>query len=122
MGDHDQTYRERRPSPELAPYLSAVWIQEVSPGAAPYMHRTVPNGGIELACRIGAMPRLDGPQTGPTEEVLEPGAIVVGVRFRPGAAPSVLGLPAAELVDLTLGADELWGARGAALGEEVAAA
>ena len=122
MGDHDQTYRERRPSPELAPYLSAVWIQEVSPRAAPYTHRTVPNGGIELACRIGATPHLAGPQTGPTEEVLEPGAIVVGVRFRPGAAPSVLGLPATELVDLTLGAEELWGTRAAALGERVAAA
>jgi hypothetical protein len=122
MGDHDQKYRERRPSPELAPYLSAVWIQEVSPGAAPYTHRTVPNGGIELACRIGAMPHLAGPQTGPTEEVLEPGTVVVGVRFRPGAAPSVLGMPATELVDLTLGAEALWGTRAAALGEEVAAA
>jgi AraC-like DNA-binding protein len=121
-GDHDQTYRERRPSRELAPYLSAVWIQEVAPGAEPYTHRTVPNGGIELACRIGAMPRLAGPQTGPTEDVLEPGAVVVGIRFRPGAAPSVLGLPATELVDLGLGAEELWGGRAAALGERVAEA
>ena len=121
MGGHDQTYRERRPSPELAPYLSAVWIQEVAPGAAPYAHRTVPNGGVELACRIGSLPRLAGPQTGPTEDVLEPGAIVVGIRFRPGAAPSVLGLPAAELVDLGVDADELWGARAAALGERLAA-
>ena len=119
---HDQTYRERRPSPELSQYLSAAWIQEVSPGAAAYTHRTVPNGGIEIACRIGSLPRIDGPQTGPVEQVLDPGAIVVGVRFRPGAAPSVLGLPATELVDLTLGADELWGTRAAALGERMAAA
>jgi AraC-like DNA-binding protein len=34
----------------------------------------------------------------------------------------VLGLPATELVDLTLGAEELWGTRAAALGERVAAA
>jgi AraC-like DNA-binding protein len=119
---HDQTYRERRPAAELSQYLSAAWVQEVAPGAAPYTHRTVPNGGIELSCRIGSLPRIAGPQTGPTEDVLGPGAIVVGVRFRPGAAPSVLGLPASELVDLSLGADELWGAWAAALGERMAAA
>jgi AraC-like DNA-binding protein len=120
--EHDQTYRERRPAAALEPYLSCMWVQEVSPGAAPYSHRTVPNGGVELSCRIGALPRLDGPQTGPTEELLDPGATVVGVRFRPGAAPSVLGLPASELVDRSLGADELWGAWATELGERVAAA
>jgi AraC-like DNA-binding protein len=119
---YDQTYRERRPAAELARYLSCVWVQEVSPGAAPYAHRTVPNGGVELSCRVGALPRIDGPQTGPAEEVLDPGAVVVGVRFRPGAAPSVLGPPASDLVDQSLGADELWGAWAAELGERVATA
>jgi AraC-like DNA-binding protein len=120
---HDQSYLERRPAHPLASYVSAAWVQEVAPGADPYTHRTVPNGGIELSCRIGALPRIDGPQTGPTEEMLDPGAIVVGVRFRPGAAPSVLGLPASELVDLSVGADEPWGgAWASALGERVAAA
>jgi AraC-like DNA-binding protein len=47
---------------------------------------------------------------------------VVGVRFRPGAAPAVLGLPASELAGLTVGADELWGSFASALGEQVARA
>jgi AraC-like DNA-binding protein len=117
-----QTYRERRPVPELAGRLSCVWVQEVPLGAAPYAHRTVPNGGVELSCRVGSLPQLVGPQTGPTLEVLAPGTTVVGVRFRPGAAPSVLDMPATELVDLAIGADELWGAAAFALGERIAAA
>lgn len=34
---------------------------------------------------------------------------MVGVRLRPGAGPAVLGLPASELVDLSVDADELLG-------------
>jgi AraC-like DNA-binding protein len=45
---------------------------------------------------------------------------VVGLRFRPGAAPAVLGLPASELAALTVDADELWGAPARAIGERVA--
>jgi AraC-like DNA-binding protein len=116
-----QTDRERRPAAELAGRLSCVWVQEVPLGAEPYAHRTVPNGGVELYCQVGSLPRLVGPQTGPTMEVLAPGTTVVGVRFRPGAAPSVLGMPATELVDLAVGADELWGDAALALGERIAA-
>jgi AraC-like DNA-binding protein len=116
-----QTYRERLPAQLAARHLTCVWVQEVAPESAPYTHRTVPNGSAELLCAIGSVPRIVGPQTGPTEEVLAPGSTVVGVRFRPGAAPSGLGLPASELVDLDLGADELWGTAAIALGEALAA-
>ena len=117
----DQTYRERSAAHELSRHLSCVWVQEVSPQSEPYTHRTVPNGGVEIYCAVGSVPQLVGPQTGPTTEILAPGTTVVGVRFRPGAAPSVLGLPATELVDLAVGADELWGDAAVALGERIAA-
>jgi hypothetical protein len=83
----EQTYVERPPIPALARHLSCVWVQRVAADAAPYAHRTVPNAGVEVVCRLGEAPRVIGPQTGPTDEVLPPGAVVVGVRFRPGAAP-----------------------------------
>jgi AraC-like DNA-binding protein len=63
-----------------------------------------------------------GPQTVPRLETLAPGATAVGIRFRLGAAPAVLGLPASELVDLTVGAEELWGPAAERIGEVVAAA
>lgn len=68
------------------------------------------------------MPRVVGPQTGPLEQALAPGTIVVGVRLRPEAASSVLGMPTQALLDLAVGADELWGDRAHALQELVALA
>jgi AraC-like DNA-binding protein len=116
-----QSYRERRPAPAVAPQVASVFVQYVAPGGDPYSHRTIPHGAVELLCPIGGLPQIVGPQTAPRVETLAPGTTVVGLRFRLGAAPSVLGLPASELVDLTVGADEIW--RGAVeLGERVAAA
>jgi AraC-like DNA-binding protein len=65
---------------------------------------------VELVCRVGSEPRIVGPLTGALVEVLEPGSTVVGLRFAPGAAARVLGLPASELVDLAVDAHDVWGA------------
>jgi AraC-like DNA-binding protein len=117
-----QSYRERGPAPILQPYLTCVWVQQVAADSVPYSHRTVPNGSAEIVCQVGDVPWLVGPQTGPTEDLLSPGTTVVGVRFRPGAAPAVLGVPASELVDQSFATAELWGSAAEALGERVFAA
>jgi AraC-like DNA-binding protein len=117
-----QSFRERPPAPALAGHLASVWIQRVAPDAAPYTHRTIPHGSIELSVQLGSPPQVTGPQTGPVIDTLAPGTTVVGVRFHPGAAPAVLGLPASELVDLTVPWEELRGPVGVALGESIAAA
>jgi AraC-like DNA-binding protein len=114
-----QVYIERPPVPALAGLVSSVWVQQVAPDAAPYTHRNIPHGGVELVCPVGSVPRIVGPLTRPLVQVLAPGTTVVGVRFRPGAAPSVLDLPASELLDLAVGTDELWGRAAVALGERV---
>jgi AraC-like DNA-binding protein len=117
-----QTYRERQPAAAVADLLASVWVQSVAPGAAPYTHRTVPHGSVELWVELGSTPRVVGPRTGPEIATLAPGATVVGVRFQPGAAPAVLGVPASELVDVDAGAEELLGRAGVALGDAVAEA
>jgi AraC-like DNA-binding protein len=117
-----QSYRERQPAPPLADHVAAVWIQTVAGDAAPYTHRTVPHGSIELSVEIGSAALVVGPQTGPVVETLAPGSTVVGVRFHPGVAPSVLGVPASELVDRSVGWDELRGRSAIELGETIAAA
>jgi AraC-like DNA-binding protein len=111
----EQTYVERAPAAPLAGLVSSAWIQ--TSGDEPYVARSVPNGSVELRCTLGAEPRVLGPLTGPREDRLEPGTTIVGVRLQPGAAPSVLGMPASEVVDLAV---ELWDAP--ALGEELAGA
>jgi AraC-like DNA-binding protein len=117
-----QSYRERDPAAELAPHLTCAWVQRVAPENGPYEHHTIPNAGVELSCELGSLPRVIGPQSGPLVQFNGPGSIVVGVRIRPGAASSVLGLPASELLDLTVGLEELWGETAHRLGEAMAGA
>jgi AraC-like DNA-binding protein len=114
--------REWRPAPALARHVTCVWTQTVSSLSGAFTHRKAPHGSAELVCAVGSIPRIVGPQTGPVEETLAPGTTIVGVRLRPEAASSMLGMPASELVDLAVDADELWGDRGKALQELVAGA
>jgi AraC-like DNA-binding protein len=114
--------RERRPAAALARHVTCVWTQTVPSRSTAFMHRKAPNGSVELVCAVGSMPRIVGPHTGPIVETLTPGTTIVGVRLRPEAAASVLGVPASALVDLALDVDELWGDRGAALQERVGGA
>jgi hypothetical protein len=115
-------YRERRPVRALADVLATVWIQQVAADAAPYVHRTIPHGSVEVSVEIGSRLQVIGLQTGPTVGTLAPGAAMVGVRFHPGVAPAVLRVPACELVDRLVAGDELWGRRAVELGEAIAAA
>lgn len=115
-----QSFRERPPVAALAGEVVCVWVQEVAPGSAAYAHRTVPNGSAELVWTAGSPLRVVGPQTAPAERVLPAGATAVGVRLRPGIAPSVFGVPASELVDLDVAAAESWGVSVEALDERLA--
>jgi AraC-like DNA-binding protein len=113
-----QTYVESAPLPGLAAAVRTVWIQRTGP--APYVQRNLPTGGAELHCPIGAVARLVGPLARAKVEVLPPRTTLVGVRFQPGAAAALLGLPADELVDLTVQLDDLWGQAAVRLGELLA--
>ena len=132
-----QSYVERAPVAALSDLVRVVWIQQI--GTEPYLQRNLPTGGVELHCPLGSpprpeaqanqtprpeaqanqTPRLVGPLTGPSVEVLAPGTTVIGVRFHPGAAAALLGLPACELVDLTVPLDDVVGPAAVALAERL---
>jgi AraC-like DNA-binding protein len=101
-----ESYVERPPLPALAGVVRTVWIQRT--GAAAYVQRHLPTGGVEIHFPVGGLPQLVGPLTGPELEVIPPHTTIVGVRFQPGAAPP---LPTVldDLVDQRLGLAELWG-------------
>lgn len=82
--DRAQTYIERVPRPALAARVRTVWVQRTGP--RPYVQRNLPTGGVELQCPIGALPRLVGPLTVASVQVLPSHATLVGARFWPGAA------------------------------------
>ncbi|WP_324607107.1 DUF6597 domain-containing transcriptional factor, partial [Saccharomonospora iraqiensis] len=98
---------------------AVVWSLTVSPtGAAPVL----PDGCMDLIL-LGGELYVAGPDTRPHVPTVTAGDVVTGIRFPPGVAPAVLGLPADELRDLRLPVADVWGAgTGRRLDERLAAA
>ena len=116
-----QTFRERLPEPPAASHVACTWIQRIAAGRPPYVHRTVPNGCIELTYMLGVEHvSVIGPRRDPAVDVLEPAATVIGVRFHPGAAPDAVGVPAFELLGRTVELTSIWGKRATVLTERLA--
>lgn len=113
------SYIERPPTPALAHLVRTVWVH--STGAAPYLQRHLPTGGVEIDVPLGGRPRLTGPLTGPRLEVIPPHTTIIGVRFLPAAAPP-LPVMLDELVDHHVDLADLWGAMADRLGEAMAEA
>ena len=94
-------YRER-PSRLLG---ATVWTRRAEPSSRAY--RVVPDGCLDLIWSDGTL-LVAGPDTGPYLGVSAPGASFTGLRFAPGTAPTVLGLPAHALTDQRVPLSSLW--------------
>jgi AraC-like DNA-binding protein len=115
-----QTYRELPPPASLNAHISCFWVQKVSEGGSAYRHRTVPNGCIEIhAFPQHARIAVVGPYKRARIDHLAPGAAVIGVRLRPGAA-DLLGVSAGEIIDKRLPLEAIWGPAATELAEELA--
>ena len=108
------SYRELPPPAALVPYVSCVWVQAIGAGDVAYDHPVLPDGCTDIVSVDGDV-MLAGPATRAVTERFEPGSVVVGVRFRAGAAPPLLGFDASELRDRGTPIAELWGRAGATL-------
>jgi len=95
------------------------WTRTVEPGeCAPVL----PDGSIDLLWREDTL-LVAGPDTGPHHPDAPPGTGFAGLRFPPGSAPELLGVPAHELRDRRVELADLWpGATVRALTAEVNAA
>lgn len=82
--------------------------------------RIVPDGCLDLVVGDGGV-FVAGPDTAAWSSVTRPGAVVRGVRFKPGHAPAVLGVAADELRDRRVPLGELWGREGEELAERLLA-
>jgi AraC-like DNA-binding protein len=67
----------------------------------------VPDGCMDLMWFDGAL-QIAGPDTGPYPTRTHAGAESAGLRFAPGVAPTVLGIPAYELLDRRVPLEDLW--------------
>jgi AraC-like DNA-binding protein len=86
------TYREWQPPPELRSHVACVWANNGGVGAV------LPDGCVDVVW-TGSVVVVAGPSTRAFVPAVEPGETTVGVRFRVGAAGTVLGLPVGQLVD-----------------------
>jgi AraC-like DNA-binding protein len=92
-------YREL---PTTGPLLACLWTND----GGPRTHRILPDACVDIVSLNGRL-IIAGPATqahfsttdGPT----------FGVRFRVGAAGAALGIPAAELLDLSVPLEDVWG-------------
>jgi AraC-like DNA-binding protein len=87
-----------------------VWQRRIGRLEADAPVRIVPDGCKDLMWGPGGLV-VAGPDTVAQVTRLAAGTDFVGVRFHPGAAPPLLGVPAAELVGSRPEAAALWGAR-----------
>jgi len=87
-------YRER-PAPGA---LDCLWVRVV--GEDGERTDVLPDACSDLIWRAGRGAFVAGPDTGPVAVESVPGAVLLGIRFRPGAGGAALGLPLSELRDL----------------------
>jgi AraC-like DNA-binding protein len=111
-------YREIAPSSAFADTIECFWtLRHIGPTPA---HRVLPDGCADIVLSgdgplqaVGSMTRYqDIEQSG--------AALTVGVRFRPGAWASHLGVPADRITDAVLPLQDLWGVRAHRLREQLA--
>lgn len=88
-------YVEWPPEPALAGRIACLW-RRVSEDAGQQL--VVPDGCVDLIWGPSG-PFVAGPDTGPAPARLAPGDTFTGIRFKPGAAGEVFGVPLSELRD-----------------------
>ena len=91
-------YAEWAPPAALRGAVACLWASVVPDGAA----RTtlvLPDACSDLVWEQGVGGYVAGPDTGPVRTVVKAGTVIVGVRFRPSAGGTALGLPLSEVRD-----------------------
>jgi AraC-like DNA-binding protein len=96
------TYAERAVAPDLRLHLRCSWTTVTRSHGV-----VLPDGCLDLMWIAGELV-VAGPDTAAAPSGLVRGLEIAAVRFRPGVAPAVLGLPASELRDRRVPLAELW--------------
>jgi AraC-like DNA-binding protein len=106
----------------LADHVVAVWMRRGTEHASAPL-RVVPDGSADIIWHDdgGSVTTLvAGPDTKAQMAPLAAGSRMVGVRFAPGVANAVLGIPLDELCNLRVPLGELWGPVAEELSDRIA--
>ena len=101
----------------LAPFAECFWSGDTVAGVP--SDPILPDGCMDIVFWPEGGLRVVGTMTTQQTADLPPGAQLVGIRFRPGMAGFFLGDVAPELVDRWTPLEDLWGARGRHLHQEL---
>lgn len=118
-GDHAMVasgYVEFGPPAGLAEQVACLWVNQ--PGSD-RVQRVIPDGCVDLVWLAGRDLVFVGADTSPKSVELPAGSSTVGIRFRPGAAGELLGIPASETRDVVVPAVEVWSGEAEALVESM---
>jgi AraC-like DNA-binding protein len=100
-------YREWAPHASLSGHVRCLWINDLS-GSRSECLQVVPDGCVDIVW-TGETLCIAGPDTRPILARMPRNAIVVGVRFHPGAASAWLGRPLGEIANVRVPLAEFWG-------------
>lgn len=113
------SYAEWSVAPTLSESAACVWAAQIGEHGERHAQRIIPDGCIDLVfCENELV--IAGPDTESVELEIVPNRSFVGLRFRAGRAPAVLGVPASELIDRRIFASEVLGARASELSDRLA--
>jgi AraC-like DNA-binding protein len=104
----DEWLHERAPAVQVADVLRCAWRGDLGAIGTP-----LPDECFDLVWVDDGSMWLSGPETTSWPRGYSLGSNAVGVRFRPGAGPALLGIAASEVRDTRVSLDELWSARDA---------
>jgi AraC-like DNA-binding protein len=100
------TYREWAPHASLRGHVRCLWINDLSESRNECL-QVVPDGCVDIVW-TGETLCIAGPDTRPILDRLPCRAVIVGVRFHPGAASAWLGQPLVEIVNDRVPLAEFW--------------
>ncbi len=99
-------YREFAPSADLSDFVACGWIKAVR--GEPSRIPIIPDGCADVMTYDDGAPFVVGPDTVTRWVALADGAVITGLRLRPGAAQAILGCRASELLGQRAALVDLW--------------
>lgn len=121
MTDIRTNYREFRPPAPLADRLVCLWASKAEGPQEVHQQHVLPDGCVDIVWVGDEEPVVAGPATHHVHVRLPVGVDVVGLRFRPGHAHALLGVPADALLNASVSLGDLWGKAAAPFGDRIRA-
>lgn len=99
-------YREYAPPAQLRDHVECFWHRVAGPDGMG--GSILPDGCVDVIWTGERPPIVAGPATRASVATIAAGVEVVGVRFRPGVAPNLLGVDARDLLDRSVPLRAIW--------------